>query len=106
MKTKTPTRSKLRAARRSMTVWFSVSIPALLAVAEALKDQLPALPGLLSGWTLVAVSAAVSAVVTVLRVRSIQAEAPAPLEPVNCYGRRVGPTPPPPPPPPREPGAL
>lgn len=78
MQTKATPRCKLRAARRSITVWFSASVPVLLAGAEALKEQLPAISGLLSGWTLVAVSAGISAVVAVLRVRSIKAEHAAP----------------------------
>lgn len=67
-----PTRkpSKLRAARKSRTVHFAALVPAILAVAEATKDQLPAISSLLSGWPLVALSVAVSAVVAILRVRN------------------------------------
>lgn len=72
MKTRKDLRAKARAARKSLTVWFSAAVPLLLAVAEALKDQLPALSGLLGGWALVAVSVAVSTVVTVLRLRGVE----------------------------------
>jgi hypothetical protein len=74
MQTKARPRNKLHAARQSLTVWFSAAVPVLLAGAEALKEQLPAISSLLSGWTLVAASAAISAIVAVLRVRSVQAE--------------------------------
>jgi hypothetical protein len=57
-----------------MTVWFSAAVPVLLAAAESLKEQLPAIAGLLTGWRLVAASVLVSAVVTALRVRGIKAE--------------------------------
>ena len=67
-------RARAKAAKSSLTVWFSASVPALLAVMEALKEQLPALSGLLGGWTLVGVSVAVSAIVTVLRVRGVKAD--------------------------------
>lgn len=70
--------AKLSAARRSLTVWFSAAVPALLAGAEALKDQLPAMQGLLTGWNLVAASVAVSVAVTVLRVRAVTAPVDAP----------------------------
>ena len=69
------TRKNLRAkarAQKSLTVWFSAAVPVLLAGAEALKDQLPALGELLTGWRLVAASVAVSIVVAWLRVRSIE----------------------------------
>jgi hypothetical protein len=66
MTTKAPSRSKLRTARRSKTVWFSAAVPVLLAAAESLKEQLPAMAGLLTGWRLVAASVLVSAVVTAL----------------------------------------
>ena len=74
MQTKAHPRSKLKAARRSLTVWFSAAVPVLLAGAEALKEQLPAISALLDGWSLVAASAAISAIVAVLRVRSIKTE--------------------------------
>lgn len=64
-------RPRLRAASRSATVWFSASVPVLLAAAEALRDQLPGLAEYLSGWKMVAASVVVSAVVAWLRVRSI-----------------------------------
>lgn len=64
-------RARAKAAKTSLTVWFSAVVPVLLAIAEALKDQLPLLNGLLGGWTLVGVSVAVSAIVTVLRLRGI-----------------------------------
>lgn len=67
-------RARARAAKKSLTVWFSAAVPVLLACAEALKEQLPALAGVLSGWTLVGVAVGVSAVVTVLRLRSISAD--------------------------------
>ena len=67
-------RARAKAAKSSLTVWFSAAVPVLLAVAEALKEQLPALSGLLGGWTLVGVSVAVSALVTVLRLRSVECE--------------------------------
>jgi hypothetical protein len=54
-------------------VWFSTAVPVLLAFAEVPKDQLTALSGLLGGWTLAGVSVAVSTVVTVLRLRSVEA---------------------------------
>lgn len=60
---------KLGAARRSLTVWFSTAVPVLLAGAESLKENLPALGGMLTGWKLVAASALVSAVVVALRLR-------------------------------------
>lgn len=72
MKTTTP-KSKLRrnlgAARRSLTVWFSAAVSVLLAGAETLKENLPALSGMLTGWKLVAVSAVVNAIVAYLRLR-------------------------------------
>jgi hypothetical protein len=58
MSTKSKTSMKLRAARKSATVWFSAAVPVALAGAEALKDNLPALQ--LTGWQLVIASAAVS----------------------------------------------
>lgn len=67
--TKSKLRRKARAARRSLTVWFSASVPMLLAGAEALKDNLPALDIYLSGWQKVAVAATVSAIVIALRLR-------------------------------------
>jgi len=65
-------KSKVKAAARSLTVWCSAAIPVLLAGAEALKDQLPAISGYMSGWKLVALSVGVSAVIAALRVRSIK----------------------------------
>lgn len=73
----TPTKAKLAAARRSLTVWASAAVPAVLAAAEALKDQLPSLSGLLVGWRLVAVSVAVSTVIAVLRVRGVKGDSDA-----------------------------
>lgn len=67
--TKSKLRRKVGAARRSLTVWFSASVPMLLAGAEALKDNLPALDIYLSGWQKVAVAATVSAIVIALRLR-------------------------------------
>jgi hypothetical protein len=64
-------RARARAAKKSLTVWFSASVPVLLACAESLKERLPALSGLLGGWTLVAVST----IVAVLRLRSIETDA-------------------------------
>lgn len=63
---------KLHAARRSYTVWLSAAVPVLLAAAEALKEQLPALQGVLSGWPLVCLSVGVSALIAALRVRSVK----------------------------------
>jgi hypothetical protein len=63
-------RSKLRAASRSLTVWFSAAVPVLLAAAETLKDQLPMLGDFLHGWKMVACSVVVSAVVAYLRMRN------------------------------------
>lgn len=65
--------AKLAIARRSITVWASAAVPVLLAGAEALKDQLPAIGELLHGWPLVALSVGVSVVIAILRVRSITA---------------------------------
>lgn len=48
-------------------------VPVLLAVAEAAKEQLPAIGSLMSGWGLVAASVGVSAAVAWLRVRSAEA---------------------------------
>lgn len=70
MTTKSPIpRSKLQRASRSLTVWFSAAVPVALAAAETLKDQLPVLGELLTGWRLVAASVVVSAVVAALRLR-------------------------------------
>lgn len=75
MSTSTPKlRKKLHAARRSLTVWFSAAIPVLLAGAEALKDQLPAIGELLHGWPLVALSVGVSILVAALRLRKVGTE--------------------------------
>lgn len=63
---------KLHAARRSLTVWASATVPILLAAAEALKEQLPALQGVLAGWPLVCLSVGVSATIAALRVRSVK----------------------------------
>lgn len=71
-KTRKHLRAKARAAKKSLTVWFSAAVPVLLAGAEALKDQLPALGELLTGWHLVAASVAVSIVVAWLRVRNVE----------------------------------
>lgn len=73
MKTKSQPKNKLRAAARSWTVRFSALVPVLLAGAETLKDQLPAMGDYLSGWKMVAASVCVSAVVAALRIRSIAA---------------------------------
>lgn len=43
MNAKAPLKTKLQAAKRSLTVWFSAAVPVLLAVAEALREQLPIL---------------------------------------------------------------
>lgn len=66
--------AKFAAARKSLTVWASAAVPVVLAAAEALKDQLPALGELLHGWPLVAVSVGVSALIAALRVRSVTAD--------------------------------
>lgn len=63
--------AKLSAARQSLTVWASAAVPVVLASAEALKEQLPAIGELLHGWPLVALSAGVSVVIAILRVRSV-----------------------------------
>lgn len=52
---------------------FSALVPILLAGAETLKDQLPALGDYLTGWKMVAASVYVSVVVAALRIRSIAA---------------------------------
>lgn len=64
-------KNKFKAATRSMTVWASAAVPVLLAAAETLKEQLPTIAGLLSGWKLVALSVGVSAVIAALRVRNV-----------------------------------
>jgi len=70
--------AKLTAARKSLTVWASAAVPVILASAEALKEQLPAIGGLLHGWPLVALSVGVSALIAALRVRGVStAEAKA-----------------------------
>jgi len=74
MKTKAPLKTKLKAARRSLTVWFSAAVPVVLAVAEALQEQIPVLSGVLSGWSLVALAVGVSAIVAILRVRNESGE--------------------------------
>lgn len=66
--------AKLKAARKSLTVWASAAVPLLLAGAEALKDQLPAIGGFLSGWPLVVLSVGVSVLITALRVRGVKAD--------------------------------
>ena len=63
---------KLHAARRSLTVWASIAVPALLAAAEAVKEQMPAIQGVLTGWPLVSVSVGISALIAALRVRSVK----------------------------------
>lgn len=63
--------NKFKAATRSLTVWASAAVPVLLAAAETLKEQLPTIAGLLSGWKLVALSVGVSAVIAALRVRNV-----------------------------------
>lgn len=83
MTEKRPIPSKLKTARHSLTVWFSAAIPALLAAAETLKDQLPSLGYMLSGWRLVAASVAVSGIVAALRVRSAGATPAAPVSEVS-----------------------
>lgn len=65
----TTLRRKVRAARSSLTVWFSAAVPALLAGAEALKENLPAIGEFLHGWKLVTLSVLVSVTVAALRVR-------------------------------------
>lgn len=77
-------RARAKAAKTSLTVWFSAAVPVLLAIAEALKDQLPLLNGLLGGWTLVGVSVAVSAIVTVLRLRGIGCDDDGIARPRHC----------------------
>lgn len=71
---KSPLSRRLAAARKSLTVWAAAAVPVLLAAAEALKEQLPALGSLLSGWGLVALSVGVSTLIAVLRVRSVPGE--------------------------------
>lgn len=66
-------KTKLKAAAKSMTVWASAAVPALLAAAETLKDQLPTISGFLTGWKLVALSVGVSALIAALRVRTVGA---------------------------------
>lgn len=63
-------KQKLNAAKKSLTVWASAAVPVLLAGAEALKDNLPAISGFLTGWKLVALSVVVSALIAALRVRN------------------------------------
>ena len=70
----TKLKSKLRAAKRSMTVWFSAAIPVALAAAETLKENLPFLSEVLTGWNMVLASVAVSVVVAYLRVRNTEGE--------------------------------
>jgi hypothetical protein len=65
-------KNKFKAATRSLTVWASAAVPVLLAAAETLKEQLPAIAGFLGGWKLVALSVGVSAVIAALRVRSVK----------------------------------
>ena len=43
-------RKKLSAAKRSMTAWWSVAVPVVVAVVETFKDNLPLLAPYLSGW--------------------------------------------------------
>lgn len=76
MNTKAPKslKAKAKAARRSLTVWFSAAVPVVLAAAEALQEQVPMLQGVLSGWSLVALAVGVSVVVSVLRVRNERGE--------------------------------
>jgi hypothetical protein len=62
--------AKLSAAKRSFTAWFSVSVPIVLAAAEALKDNLGSLDEYLNGWGKVAAACVVSAIVVALRVRA------------------------------------
>lgn len=64
---------KLKAAARSLTVWASAAVPVLLAAAETLKEQLPAIAGFMTGWKLVALSVGVSALIAALRVRNVGA---------------------------------
>lgn len=61
------------AARRALTVWLSAAVPVALAAAETLKENLPALGYLLSGWRLIVASVSFLAVVAALRVRSAKA---------------------------------
>lgn len=62
-------RTKLSAAKKSATAWFSVAIPVVLGVAETFQDNLGSLDQYLEGWGKVAAACAVSAVVISLRVR-------------------------------------
>lgn len=66
------TKTRLAAARSSWTVWFAAAVPALLACATALQDQLPILKDLMGPWGYVALSVIVSTVVAILRVRSAE----------------------------------
>lgn len=75
MKRSTRSNPKLKAARKSLTVWFSNAVPVLLALLVALQEQLPAIGSILSGWSLVALSVLVSAGVSYLRVRQVKTEA-------------------------------
>lgn len=86
MQTKAHPRSKLRAACQFLTIWFSAAVPVLLAGAEALKEQLPAISGLLSGWSLVAASVAISLVVAALRVRGVKVEPHVPYPALDAGG--------------------
>lgn len=70
---KTNNNKKLKAAARSMTVWASAAVPAVLAAAEALKEQLPTIASYMTGWKLVALSVGVSTVIAALRVRNVGA---------------------------------
>lgn len=65
-------RAKYNAARRSLTVWASASVPVALAAAESLKENLPSLAECLTGWRLVALSVAVSAFIAWARVRGVK----------------------------------
>lgn len=70
---KSTRKARVRAASRSWTVRAAALVPVALALAEAVRDQLPAIGTLLSGWGLVALSVGVSAVIAVLRVRAVEA---------------------------------
>lgn len=75
-KTARKSTARLKAARKSWTVRVAAFVPVALALAEALREQLPAMAGLMSGWGLVALSVGVSTVIAVLRVRAVEAAEP------------------------------
>ncbi|GJI97015.1 hypothetical protein RugamoR57_37330 [Duganella caerulea] len=65
-------RAKFAAARRSATVLTAGAVPILLAIAESLRDQLPAISTMLTGWPMVGLSVVVSTLIAFLRVRSVR----------------------------------